>query len=44
MAYLTIQEAAQKWHVSARRMQQLCKEEKIEGAIRDGRSWLKNVK
>ena len=39
MAYLTIQEAAIKWHVSARRMQQLCKEGKIEGAIREGRSW-----
>lgn len=34
-----LQEAAIKWHVSARRMLQLCKEGKIEGALRNGRSW-----
>ncbi|MBQ9697192.1 MAG: AAA family ATPase [Acidaminococcaceae bacterium] len=39
MNYLTINEAAEKWNVTPRRIQQLCKEGKIDGAIKEGRSW-----
>ena len=39
MDYLSIQEAAEKWHVSLRRIQQLCKSGEISGAIKQGRSW-----
>ena len=31
--YLTAQEAANKWNISARRVQRLCKEERIDGVI-----------
>ncbi len=40
MNELTIQEAAAKWSLSARRIQQLCKEGKITGARKSGRTWL----
>ena len=39
MKYLGIQEAAEIWGVSPRRVQQLCKNGSIEGAIKEGRSW-----
>ena len=40
MKYLTISEAAARNGVSARRMQQMCKSGAVEGAKKDGRSWL----
>ena len=40
MKELSIQEAAAQWNVSPRRIQQMCKEGKIPGARKEGRSWL----
>ena len=40
MKYLTISEAAARYGISGRRIQQLCKSETIEGAKKEGRSWL----
>ena len=40
MQYITVQEAAQKWGVTTRRVQMLCNEEKINGAYRFGKSWM----
>lgn len=39
MAYLTVQEFAQKWNLSERMVQQLCVQGRIEGARKFGRSW-----
>lgn len=38
--YMTVQEAAQKWHISERRIQILCSENRIDGVIRLSRVWL----
>lgn len=38
--YMTAQEAANKWNISARRVQRLCKEERIDGVINVNRVWL----
>lgn len=40
MDYLKIDEVAQQWGISPRRLQTLCSEGKIEGAIRFGRAWM----
>ncbi len=40
MKELTIQEAAALWGVSTRRIQQMCKDGKIAGARKEGRTWL----
>jgi len=40
MDYLTPKEAALKWHLSLRRVQTLCSEERIQGAIKIGRQWM----
>ena len=40
MDYLQIDEVAQQWGISARRIQTLCAEGKIDGAIRFGRAWM----
>lgn len=37
--YMTIEETAQKWGVSVRRVQALCAGGRIQGAIRVGRDW-----
>lgn len=37
--YITIEEAAQKWGVSIRRVQALCADGRIHGAVRVGRDW-----
>jgi len=37
--YLTIKQVAEMWGVSTRRVQILCAEGKIEGAIKFGRDW-----
>ena len=44
--YMTAQEAAEKWNVSMRWVQRLCKENRIDGAINVNRVWLipKNAK
>ena len=38
--YMTAQEAAEKWCVSLRWVQRLCKENRIEGAMNINRVWL----
>lgn len=38
--YITVQEAAEKWGVSERQVQILCKENRIEGASRMSRIWI----
>ena len=44
--YMTAQEAAEKWDVSLRWVQRLCKENRIDGTININRVWLipKNAK
>ena len=39
MKYLSVSEAARRWNISVRRVQQLCRAGAIHGAIKDGRSW-----
>lgn len=38
--YMTAQEAAEKWNVSLRWVQRLCKEKHIEGVMNINRIWL----
>ena len=38
--YLTVQEIAEKWGISVRQIQILCKEKRIEGVQRVSRIWL----
>ncbi len=40
MDYLKIEEVAVKWGISARRLQTLCKDGKVSGAVRFGRVWM----
>ncbi|MBQ8768491.1 MAG: helix-turn-helix domain-containing protein [Oscillospiraceae bacterium] len=40
MDYLKTEEVAQQWGISSRRLQTLCAEGKIEGAVRFGRAWM----
>ncbi len=40
MDYLKIEDIANKWSLSTRRVQVLCSQGKIEGAIRFGRDWM----
>lgn len=37
--YLSLREAAEKWGVSERRINQYCAEERIPGAQRIGKAW-----
>ena len=39
MEYITVSEAAKKWGVTTRRVQMLCSEERIKGAVRFGPIW-----
>lgn len=39
MEYLSIKQIAEKWHLSARRINVLCSEGRIEGAIKIGHYW-----
>lgn len=38
--YMTAQEAADKWNISLRWVQRLCKEERIDGVMNINRVWL----
>jgi len=38
--YMTVQEAAEKWGVTPRQVQILCKENRIAGATRMSRIWI----
>lgn len=44
--YITVQEATEKWGVTPRQVQILCKENRIVGAMRMSRIWIipENVK
>ena len=37
--YMTIKETAEKWGVTPRRVQALCTEGRIDGAMKFGRDW-----
>jgi excisionase family DNA binding protein len=37
--YITIQEAAAKWGITSRRIQVLCAEGRLDGAVKFGRQW-----
>lgn len=39
MEYITVKEAANKWGLTERRIQVLCREGRIEGAKKFGRDW-----
>jgi hypothetical protein len=39
MDYISTKEAAEKWSISERRIQKLCEDNRIEGAIRFSRVW-----
>lgn len=38
--YMTVEEAAKKWGVSSRQVQILCKENRVNGAVRMSRIWI----
>ena len=38
--YMTAQQAAEKWNISLRWVQRLCKENRVEGALNINRVWL----
>lgn len=38
--YMTVQEAAKLWKLSERRVQKLCKENRIDGTLHINRMWL----
>lgn len=40
MDYITAQEAAEKWEITRRRVQILCVEGRIQGAIKKANLWL----
>lgn len=37
--YISVQQAADKWEISKRRIQKLWEEDRIDGAVRFGRAW-----
>ena len=39
MGYLTAKQFSEKWGISERRIIKLCKESRIEGAIKNGMVW-----
>ena len=38
--YITVQEAAEKWNITVRQVQMLCKDGRIEGAMKMSRIWI----
>lgn len=38
--YMTVQDAAKLWELSERRVQKLCKENRIDGVLHINRAWL----
>lgn len=38
--YIAVKDVARKWNISERRVQKLCEENRIEGVMRFGRSWM----
>ena len=39
MKYLSAKEMAQKWNITTRRVTELCRDGKIEGAVQQGKFW-----
>ncbi len=39
MEFMTIQDASEKWGISSRRIQVLCSEGRLQGAVKFGRQW-----
>ena len=39
MDYMTIREAAEKWGLSERRIQEICRQGKVPGVMRFGHGW-----
>jgi hypothetical protein len=39
MDYMSTRQAAEKWRISERRVQRLCEDNRIDGAIRFSRVW-----
>jgi hypothetical protein len=39
MDYISIKEASEKWGISERRIQKLCEDNRIDGALRFSRVW-----
>lgn len=39
MEYITIKEASEKWNISIRRVQVLCRQDRIPGVKKFGRDW-----
>ena len=39
MDYMTIQEASERWGITSRRIQVLCTEGRLNGAVKFGRQW-----
>ena len=39
MDYMTIKEAALKWGLSERRIQEICELDKVPGVVKFGRAW-----
>jgi hypothetical protein len=37
--YISVQQAANQWGISKRRIQKLCEENRIAGAVHFGRAW-----
>ncbi|MEL7658859.1 MAG: helix-turn-helix domain-containing protein [Bacillota bacterium] len=37
--YISVQQASEKWGISRRRIQKLCEENRIDGAVRFGHAW-----
>lgn len=40
MNHISVQQAAERWKLTPRRVQELCKEGRIPGAVRFGRNWM----
>lgn len=40
MEYLTTVEMSEKWNITARRIGILCSQDRIEGTIKKGKTWL----
>ncbi len=40
MNYISVKEASEKWKISDSRIRVLCREGRIEGAMKIGRNWL----
>ncbi|MBQ8262667.1 MAG: DNA-binding protein [Lachnospiraceae bacterium] len=40
MNYLTTNELSEIWKISARRISLLCSENRVEGAVKKGKTWL----